>query len=67
MIDTFGKEVALRPDGEDHFVARMDVVVSSQFFGWLAGLGARVEIISPDEVRDEYKNYLANIISAYQN
>ncbi len=65
MVDTFGADVALRPDGNSHFIARMDVIVSSQFFGWLAGLGARVEVISPDEVRDEYKSYLANIISRY--
>ena len=66
MIDTFGTDVALRPDGDTHFVARMDVVVSSQFFGWLTGLGPRVEIISPDEIRDEYKTYLANIVSCYE-
>ena len=65
IIDTFGTEVALRPDGDSHFIARTEVLVSSQFFGWLAGLGARVEILSPDEVREEYKTYLANIISRY--
>lgn len=65
IVDAFGADVSLRPDGNNHFIARMDVVVSSQFFGWLAGLGARVEIISPDEVREEYKTYLANIISQY--
>lgn len=65
MVDTFGTDVALRTDGDDHFMARMDVIVSSQFFGWLAGLGARVEIIAPDEVREEYRTYLANIISQY--
>lgn len=65
IIDTFGTDVALRADGENHFIARADVVVSSQFFGWLAGLGARVEILSPEDVREEYKDYLANIISQY--
>lgn len=65
MVDTFGADIALRPDGNSHFIARMDVIVSSQFFGWLAGLGARVEIISPDDVRDGYKSYLDNIISRY--
>ena len=65
IIDTFGTNVAIRPDGEHHFIARMEVVVSSQFFGWLVGLGARVEIISPDEVREEYTSYLTNIISRY--
>lgn len=65
IIDTFGTEVALRKEDEQHFMVRADVVVSSQFFGWLAGLGNRVEIISPDEIREEYKEYLANIISQY--
>ena len=65
IIDTFGTDVALRPDGENHFIARAEVVVSSQFFAWLAGLGARVEVVSPDEVREEYKTYLTNIISCY--
>lgn len=65
MIDAFGTDVSLRPDGDTHVIVRMEVVVSSQFFGWLAGLGARVEIISPDEVREEYKSYLTNIISRY--
>lgn len=65
IIDTFGTDVSIRPDGDMHFVARMDVLVSPQFFGWLAGLGARVEIISPDETRKEYINYITNIISRY--
>lgn len=66
IVDTFGTEVSIRPDGNAHVIARMDVAVSSQFFGWLAGLGPRVEIISPDEIRKEYKDYLANIISCYE-
>ncbi len=65
IIDTFGTDVSIRPDGDTHFIARMDVLVSSQFYGWLAGLGARVEILSPDETREEYKSYLADIISVY--
>jgi len=65
IIDTFGTDVSIRPDGDTHFIARMDILVSSQFYGWLAGLGARVEIISPDETCEEYKSYLADIISVY--
>lgn len=65
IVDTFGTEVSIRPDGNEHAIARMDVAVSSQFFGWLAGLGSRVEIVSPDEVREEYTSYLKNIISCY--
>ena len=65
MVDTFGTDVAIRPDGETHFIVRAEVLVSPQFFGWLAGLGARVEIISPDEIREEYATYIAKIMSVY--
>ena len=66
IVDTFGTEVAIRPDGEDYFIARMDVAVSPQFFGWLAGLGSRVQIISPDDVKMEYVDYIKHILGAYQ-
>ena len=65
LVDTFGTDVPMRPDGENHFIVRAEVALSSQFYAWLVGLGARVEIISPEEVREEYKSYLTNIISRY--
>lgn len=65
IVDEFGTEVAIRKEDEEHIMARMDVAVSPQFFGWLAGLGDRVEIIAPADVREEYKAYLTKIISCY--
>ncbi len=66
MVDKFGTDVSIRPEGADQFVVRIDVAVSPQFFGWLAGLGDRVQIVTPEDVREEYKNYLANILSQYE-
>ena len=65
IVDEFGTEVAIRKEDEEHIMARMDVAVSPQFFGWLAGLGDRVEIIAPADVREEYKTYLANVLCRY--
>jgi len=65
IVDEFGAGVAIRKENDEHVVARMDVAVSPQFFGWLAGLGDRVEIVGPAEVREEYISYLTNIISRY--
>lgn len=67
IVDEFGTEVAIRKEDDTHVVARMDVAVSSQFFGWLAGLGDRVEILAPADVREEYRDYLANIFSRYDS
>lgn len=65
IVDEFGTEVSIRKEDAEHVVARMDVAVSPQFFGWLAGLGDRVEIVAPVDVRDEYASYLTNIICRY--
>lgn len=65
MVDKFGTDVSVRADGKDHIVVRIDVAVSPQFFGWLTGLGNRVQILSPEDVREEYTNYIRDILSYY--
>ena len=48
VLDRFGQESILVPDGRNHFTVTVDAVVSPQFFGWLFGLGDRVELLAPD-------------------
>ena len=50
IIDRFGKDIMIRPDGEDHFVTHVEVAVSEQFLGWVFALGEKVKITGPDEV-----------------
>lgn len=61
MLDRFGKEVSLKKES-DKFTIRTDVVISDHFFGWLAGLGKDVRIVSPDNIRQQYKQYLSDIL-----
>ena len=65
MIDRFGKEVAMRRYDETRIRVRVSVAVSRQFFGWLAGLGAAVQIESPEPVAREYRKYLETILKTY--
>ncbi|GAA0799491.1 hypothetical protein GCM10008910_25850 [Faecalicatena orotica] len=67
VIDRFGKDVSVRPDGEESFTARVDVAVSGQFFGWLTGLGKDVRILSPVYVADMYLDFLKEITGAYDS
>ncbi len=62
MIDRFGKGISLKKEGDTRYRIRVGVVVSGQFFGWLAGLGKEVSIVSPDSLREEYRKYLTEII-----
>lgn len=54
VIDRFGRDTALAPEGEDAFVCTVEVDVSPNFFGWLASFGSRAQIIGPESVRKAY-------------
>jgi len=62
MLDRFGKDVLLKKDSEMNYSIRTDIVISDHFFGWLAGLGKEVRIVSPDKIRQQYKQYLSDIL-----
>ena len=58
MLDRFGRDVMLIPDGEEHFILTVDAVVSPQFYGWLFGLGPGVELTAPGWAVEEYGKML---------
>ena len=55
-------DVMIHPHKESLFYATVTVTVSPQFFGWLAGIGKGIRISWPEDVREEYKQYLQGII-----
>ena len=64
VIDRFGTDVMIFPHDEEHFHASVTVTVSPQFFGWLAGIGKGIRIRWPEDVREEYKDYLRAIVES---
>lgn len=50
IVDQFGRDVQMIPVDEGHFTVDVEVAVSSQFFGWLVGIGGGVMIASPEGV-----------------
>ena len=65
ILDRFGTDVMIIPADEDHFRVNVKVSVSSQFFGWLFGLGDGVKILGPDNVREKMKEELEKIQKLY--
>ncbi len=55
VIDRFGKDIIVVPAGEEHFTVTVSVAVSPQFYGWLFGYGDEVEILSPENVREQMR------------
>lgn len=66
VIDRFGKDVIIVPDGEDHFVISIEAAVSPQFYAWLFAFATEVEIISPDAVRTEMQRCAESIAELYK-
>ncbi len=66
VIDRFGKDVMLIPEGEDRFTVTAEVAVSPQFFAWIFGFGAEAEILSPAAVRDKAGAAAAEIAGLYR-
>ena len=56
VIDRFGRDLILIPDGEDHFIFSVSVSVSPNFLGWLAGFGGRAALLSPPSAVEQYRN-----------
>jgi predicted DNA-binding transcriptional regulator YafY len=52
VIDRFGRDTMLIPDGEDHFVFTIDVAVSPMFLSWVIGFGKKAKILYPQSVID---------------
>ena len=65
VIDRFGEEVMLIPDGEDAFTVTTEVAVSPQFYGWLSGFGSSAEILAPQDVREEMAKHTRSILNLY--
>ena len=65
VLDRFGKDVSLQKIDAEHFAVHVTVAVSSQFFGWLAGIGNQAKITSTEEVKKQYVDYLQNILTEY--
>ena len=47
------------------YIHRVPVSVSTQFFGWLTGIGSGMKIVGPEEVKQQYKEYLQDVIQNY--
>ena len=58
VMDRFGRDVLMLKVDDRHFEVTAVVSVSPQFFGWVFGLGNKVEIIRPDNVRQKMKEAL---------
>lgn len=65
VIDRFGRDTLLIPDGDEHFVFTVNVAVSPMFLSWIIGFGAKARILYPQSVIDACKAMCSEAMSQY--
>ncbi len=65
VIDRFGEDIILIPDGDSAFTVSTEVAVSPQFYGWLAGFGKAAELIAPASVREGMAQHVRSMMKLY--
>ena len=65
VVDRFGRDILLIPDGEDHFVFTTKVAVSPLFLSWIIGFGTKAKILYPQSVADQCADLCREVLSQY--
>jgi len=66
LIDRFGKDIGLAPISDSHFHATVNVVVSTQFIGWIVGLGKSIRIVAPDVLVERMREEIHRLSEQYR-
>ena len=65
VVDRFGQDIMLIPDGEEHFNFTVPVAVSPMFLSWVIGFGEKAQILYPQSVVDSCKALCLEAMSHY--
>ena len=65
VIDRFGRDIMLIPDGDDHFNFTVNVAVSPMFLSWVIGFGSKAKILYPESVVQQCKALCQEAMSQY--
>ena len=67
VVDQFGRDKVMIPDGSEHFTFTADVDVSPTFYAWVSTFGSDAKIISPPEVVAGMKDFLQKASDMYKD
>lgn len=65
VIDRFGRDILLFPDGDNHFVFTVNVAVSPMFLSWVIGFGAKAKILYPPSVVQQCRQLCLEALEQY--
>lgn len=63
VLDRFGRNTMLIPDGDEHFTFTVSVAVSPMFLSWVIGFGKKAQILYPQSVVDQCRALCMDALS----
>lgn len=66
VIDRFGRDIMLIPDGDDYFVFTVRVAVSPMFLSWVIGFGRNAKILYPKSVQEQCRKLCQEVLSTLE-
>lgn len=64
VVDKFGEKIKLKKLG-DKVSLTETVQISTQFFSWVCGFGARMKVVAPETLKKEVKDYVETLKNLY--
>lgn len=65
VIDRFGRDTMMIPDGDDHFLFTVPVAISPMFLSWIIGFGDRAKILWPENAIQACKDLCQQALDQY--
>ena len=67
VVDQFGKDVIIIPDGDKHFIINPLIEISPPFFAWISTFGRGAKILSPQPVVEKMKEFIEKVSDMYKD
>lgn len=67
VIDRFGRDIMLIPDGDEYFNFTASVAISPIFLSWIISFGNKAKILYPPAVAEQCKELCAQVLNQYQD
>ena len=67
VVDRFGRENMLIPDGAEHFVFTARVALSPIFLSWVMSFGGKANILHPERAVDAFKSLCLESLAQYDS
>lgn len=66
LADKFGENIFIVKNGEHTFCVTVRVMLSPKFYAWIFSMGDKIEILSPENAVNEYKNTVKQVLKLYE-